>query len=31
VDEEANKKIWGIINGAEEELGLTMIEVFVVI
>ena len=26
VDEEAKKKIWDIINGAEEELGLLMSE-----
>ena len=26
VDEEAKKKIWDIINGAEEELGLPMSE-----
>jgi hypothetical protein len=31
VDEEAKKKIWGIINGAEEESVLTMIEAFEVI
>jgi hypothetical protein len=28
VDEEAKKKIWDIVNGAEDELGLPMIEAF---